>query len=155
LSVERMVIPLLKDYDITIYGGGSDIHAWDQIEVAISRYAGRFHHWQYGEILKRGRMYVGITWNWQHGGYGIQLARALAAGIPVMWSYTAGMHMDGLVSGEHLAVSNDATQTVSLADYYTSHPKELVELGNRGQEWFNNNWRWDLNIRRLVEEVNS
>lgn len=143
-SADVMVKPVL-DYNIALYGVG-----WEYIPNVGDRHKGVFNHWEYPRIYSNAKIYLGVTWNWRHAGFGIKLARSLSTGIPVIWHKTPGMELEGWEKGNQLDWSSSPEETKKLVDYYLSHDQERVEMGLRGQKWALKHWHWG-NILKGIE----
>ncbi len=146
-SAHTMVTPVL-DYDIALYGAGYQL-----IPNIGSRYKGLYDHWKYPSIYATGKIYLGITWNWKHGGFGIKLARAMSCGIPVIWHNSPGMELEGWEKGKQLDWSSSPAETKDLVDYYLSHEKERLEMGWQGQKWAFKHWHWGTLLEGIAKQL--
>lgn len=148
-STNVMVQPFLGgDYNIALYGGG-----WETDPATAPYHKGMYPHHEYPQILSQAKLYLGFSWNWQHSGFGIKIARALSTGIPMLWHNTPGMELEGWEKGNQLDWSSSAEETKHLVDYYLNHDKERIEMGKRGQEWCMQNWEWSKILERIVNEL--
>ncbi len=146
-SVATMVTPL-ADYNIALYSTG-----WETFSNLASKHKGIFNHWEYPQVFAQTKMIVGITWNWETGGYSVQLPRALSSGKAVIWHKTPGMELEGWEKGNQFDWSSSAEETRALVDYYLSHDKEREEMGQRGREWVQQHWHWGKIIKDIVENL--
>jgi hypothetical protein len=154
-SVEALVSPMIEGRaSLSLYGPDEGLHGWYAVPGAGDYYRGQYAPETYVDVYARHKIYLGITWNWGLGGYGIKLARALAAGIPVLWHRTVGMAEDDLVAGKHLALSSSADETRMRVEELLADDARRAELGAEGQRFALENWRWAPNLLRLLEEVN-
>lgn len=151
-SVRVMVEPLL-DQRLALYGHGPADHGWLGVPGAETNYRGRYEPARHWTVYAAAKIYVGITWNWAFGGYGIKLARALAAGIPVLWHRTYGMELEGLAHGEHLWASATPEETRTGALWLLSHEEDQQRLAAAGRAFALREWEWGANLKRLVQEV--
>ncbi len=154
LSVETMLFPLAK-YSLSVYGSNNLQHAWPGIPELKDQYRGFYQPPEHTHVYASHRLYVGITWNWNFGGYGIKMGRALSTGIPVIWQRTVGAELEGLVEGEHVEYSGSAAETKEKVDYYLAHPEKCKQLGQAGQKWVRANWDWASNFVRLANEISN
>jgi glycosyltransferase involved in cell wall biosynthesis len=151
-SVETMVFPLL-DQDLALWGHEPEDHGWAGVPGAAGKYRGTYPAADAVSVYASCRVYVGISWNWAHGGYGCKLARALAAGIPVLWHRTLGAELDGLVEGEHWLCSSSPEETRRNALRLLNDEDLARRLGAAGRKFALDEWEWGANLQRLVEEV--
>jgi hypothetical protein len=151
-SVETMVAPLL-DQDLALWGHEPEDHGWAGVPGAAGKYRGTYPAADAASVYASSRVYVGISWNWAHGGYGCKLARALAAGIPVLWHRTLGAELDGLVEGEHWLCSSSPEETRRNARTLLKDEDLARSLGAAGRAFALREWEWGTNLSRLVEEV--
>jgi hypothetical protein len=154
-SVEALVLPLIADKTrLSLYGPDEGLHGWFAVPGAGDYYKGQYAPTAYPDVYGRHKIYLGISWNWGLGGYGVKLARALATGIPVLWHRTAGMQKDGLIAGKHLSTSASAEETRRRVHDLLIDADRRAEMGAEGQRFALTNWRWTPNLLRLLEEVN-
>ena len=149
ISVETMALPL-KDYSVSIYGSADPVHGWGGVSQLQHSFRGFYHPAEYPHVYASHELYVGITWNWRYGGFGIKLGRALASGIPVIWHRTVGTDLEGLVEGTHLEFSSSPAETKEKVDYYLEHPEARKRLGDVGQAWAYENWDWAMCLSRIA-----
>jgi hypothetical protein len=154
-SVEALVSPLIEDKtSLSLYGPDEGLHGWYAVPGAGTHYRGQYAPAAYADVYARHKIYLGISWNWGLGGYGVKLARALATGIPVLWHRTVGMAEDGLVAGKHLLCTSTPDETRMRVKELLAEEDRYAELGAEGQRFALENWRWVPNLLRLLEEVN-
>lgn len=152
-SIEIMIRPLLVSCDVGLWGNDDPVHGWRGIPEVQQRptlYRGKYPPDRYADVYASCKLYVGASWNWAHGGYGTKLARALMAGIPVLWHKTPGMETDGLRPHEHLLVSDSAETTALLMSTSAAVRKQV---GDAGRAFAEQNWSWKPNLQRLYEEL--
>lgn len=152
ISVDTLVMPVINR-NIVFYGSDNTRCGWGGVPGALLKFKGSYFPDKYPDIYSNAKIYLGISWNWRFGGYGIKLARALSTGIMVIWHSTLGSRLEGLIPGYQLEFSDNPKDTVALVDYYLSHAKVRHELAERGRRWSIENWEWKKNLVRLTEAV--
>ncbi len=152
-SVDVMILPIL-DLDLKVYGRMALPCGWRGVPNLpfnrISEYSYNFINRLYPSV----KLYLGISWNWYHGGYGMKLARALGTGVPVLWHYTFAMEQDFEYDNQ-LVWSKTPEETRELVLYYLSHDKERIEMGQHGRQYANKHLDWGKNLIKLAKEVNG
>lgn len=155
-SINTMVHPLLNQpYKVAIYGPKFGPHGWSNVPGVCNEYKGSFYPWDYPAIYAKTKLYLGISWNWNFGGFGCKLARALSTGVPVIFHRTVGMAEEGLANGVQLATSSTPEETKQLVDYYLTHDEERRRMGLRGQMWANAMWDWAMLLKKLADELSK
>ena len=152
-SVEQMIVPLLNDPRLALWGIGHCPHGWLGVPGADRRYQGYYFSVSMPRVYASAKLYVGISWNTEFGGYGIKLARVLASGLPVLWPRTAGMQLDGLVPGTHLLTSSSPSETREVVSRALAWIDETHLIGLAGQRFALSEWDWRRNLERLCDEV--
>lgn len=152
-SCDVMIVPVL-DKDIALYGAVNPRHGWAGVPGAITKWRGKYFLSDVNKLYSSTKLYIGITWNWAYGGYGIKLARCLGIGVPLLWHYTIGMENE-FEKGNQLDWSSTPEETIERVEYYLSHDKDRIEMGRRGKEYADHHLNWGSNLMRLVEEVRS
>jgi glycosyltransferase involved in cell wall biosynthesis len=154
-SIEALVLPMIEDkVSLSLYGPQSGMCGWFAVPGAGDSYRGTYAPEAYAHVYARHKIYLGISWNWNFGGYGVKLARALATGIPVLWHRTVGMAEDGLTVGKDLLATSTAEETRMRVRELLADDERRAELGAEGQRFALTHWRWVPNLLRLCEEVN-
>lgn len=152
-SVATMVMPVL-DQDIALYGPENrSLCGWMSVPGAARRYRGFYPSDKYHDVYATTKMYIGISHNWFHGGYGTKLSRVLSTGIPVIWHRTKGAIKDGLMEGLQLDFSGSPGETREKVLWYLAHDREREAMGQRGRLWAEERWDWGTNLKRLAREV--
>lgn len=159
-SVDVVVRPVLDmRYSLGVWGHGPVDHGWLGVP-GISRspavppvYRGAFPAAETSRVYASCALYLGITWNWGLGGMGTKLARALAAGIPVVWHRTVGLEAEGVLPGTHLFVTGSAEETRRLVPWLMEEDDWRRRVGEQGRRWALANWEWGMNLRRIVDEI--
>ncbi len=159
-SVDVMVLPIM-DLGLGLWGHGPADHGWlgvpgvvgDPLLNPNGLYRGAYVPVQTGQVYASCEVYVGINWGWGLGGYGTKLARALAAGIPVVWHRTVGMELDGLIPGRQLLTSGTPEETRCAVQWLLGDEEKRRELGAAGRAFALAKWEWGANLKRLAQEV--
>ena len=155
-SVETVVIPAIEDArSLSLYGESPVDCGWLQVPGARPHYRGYFPPENAANIYARHRVYLGISWNWGHSGYGVKLARVLSAGLPVIWHRTPGMGKDGLIEGTHLVCTSTPAETRLRIDELLSSDDYCYTLSEQGRAFALREWRWSTNLLRLLHEVGT
>jgi glycosyltransferase involved in cell wall biosynthesis len=153
-SIEALVLPLLgSGASLNLYGPRGTSCGWHHVPGTGPHTRGIYPAATYADVYARHKVYVGISWNWGLGGYGIKLARALATGIPVLWHRTLGMAEDGLIAGRHLVTSAAPEETRLRVRELLIDKDRAEALGAEGQAFALREWRWGPNLLRLLDEV--
>jgi hypothetical protein len=153
-SVDVLVRPVMTGaHSLSLYGSSVVEHGWPGVPGYGTYYKGAYAADEAASVYARHKLYLGISWNWQHGGFGIKLARVLASGLPVLWHRTPGMREEGLHVGEHLVVTSSAKETLDHVAYLLRDEDYRRALGEKGRAFALNTWRWAPNLMRLREEI--
>lgn len=148
VSVEQLLLPVAGQ--VRAYGSPDPLHGWPAVPID---YKGTYAASEYACLYAQARLYMGISWNWRTGGFGVKLARALATGVPVLWHRTHQMSSEGLVDGDQLCLTSSAAETRASVDFLLSHPAAREAIGARGRAWALENWNWHKILTRLAEEA--
>ncbi|SRR5215204_926019 len=154
-SIDVMIMPVI-DRDIAFYGSeviAPDNHSWRNMPGGAERYRGTYRCDEYPQVYSSAKIYMGITFNWQTGGMGVKLARAMSTGIPVVWHATLGLSLEGLQSGEQLMLSSNPHITKLTVDKLLADDEQRIALGQRGKEWVVENWDYAKNLKRIASEI--
>ncbi len=152
-SVDVMILPILN-LDLKVYGRIPLPCGWQGVPNLAFNKISEYPYHITTRLYSSIKLYLGISWNWNHGGYGMKLARALGTGVPVLWHYTFGMEWD-FQYGNQLAWSSTPEETRELVLYYLSHDKERIEMGQRGRQYADKHLDWGKNLIKLAKEVNG
>jgi len=154
MSVDTMVSPMIQDgRSLAIYGFNGKHHGWCDVPGAEPHYRGTYAPADAQRVYARHRVYLGITWNWKHGGFGIKLARAMASGIAVLWHRAPGMAEDGLIEGQHLLLSSSPAETREHVARLLGDEDYRMALGARGRAFALEHWEWSKTLRRVLREA--
>jgi phosphatidylinositol alpha-1,6-mannosyltransferase len=88
-------------------------------------------------------------------GLGIVYLEASACGLPVIAGKSGGAP-DAVLEGE-TGITVDGRDPAAIAravKFLFDDPTMAKEMGQRGREWINSNWRWDIwatNFRELLK----
>ncbi len=158
-SVETLVFPFLgipgKGPSLSLYGDESLLHGWKGVLGAQPYYRGKYAPEYAAHVYAWHRVYLGISWNWKHGGYGAKLARALASGIAVLWHRTPWMALDGLREGQQLSTTAEPGETHLKVRRFLASRALREDIGAEGRAFALREWRWGKNLARMIEEVNA
>ena len=158
-SVEALVRPVAacSDWDFACWGHDTEPCGWLSVPEIRERglYKGGYHSRDYGHVYASAKIYLGISWNWSYGGFGMKLARALGAGAAVLWHRTAGAERDGIVDGKQLLFTSNAEETKERIDLLLRDEELRAKLSENGRRFALDNWEWTKNLQRLCDEVNS
>jgi len=85
-------------------------------------------------------------------GLGIVYLEASATGLPVIGGDSGGAP-DAILPGEtgYVVAGRDATALAARLIQLLSDPAGAATMGEKGQAWVDQEWRWDLIARRLGE----
>ncbi|KKW45218.1 MAG: hypothetical protein UY96_C0029G0002 [Parcubacteria group bacterium GW2011_GWB1_56_8] len=150
--IHMMLDPLL-DLDINFWGSDEEDHGWPGYTAGRHKYRGHFACGDYPAVYSACKVYVGISWNWRHGGYGMKLARPLSCGIPVVWPRTFGMYMDGFVDGANVLASSSAFETRAIVERLLCDVEYRQKIGQAGREYALRELAWNRQFYRLMAEV--
>jgi len=151
-SVDVMVRPLL-DQDIALWGHAPDRCGWKGVPGAAGKYRGAYAPVEHAQVYTSSKVYLGISWNWSLGGYGIKLARALGAGICTMWHRTVGMELDGIIPGVHLVAPGTAEETRAEGLRLLGDSEARQTIAAAGRAFALAHWEWGANLKRLIDDV--
>ena len=156
-SLDVLVQPLL-DYDVALYGHctiSPDEHSWQHMPGGEAHYRGVYLANEHPKVYNSAKAYLGITFNWRDGGFGVKLGRALSTGVPIIWHRTLGQELEGLEEGKHFFCSSSPDETREVAAYILSHEAEAKAVGECGRLWAVENWGYDKTLERLVREIHA
>ena len=155
-SVDTMILPALSTpWELALWGsryGDTTRCDWAATPDFIPFHQGSFPTKDYPHVYGSAQLYLGVTWNWQSGGFSIRLARALGCGVATIWQETSGGHIDIPENGV-VAWSADARQTKKLIYHYMNNQDARKELAAKGKAWGVANWEWGMQLKRLAKEV--
>ncbi len=154
-SVDVMVRPLLDAGEqVALWGAGASKCGWLDVPGSAA-YRGEYTPEHARLVYVSTKVYLGISWNWATSGYGCKLARALGAGVCVLWHRTPGMVLDGLEEGRELVCSSSPAETLHWARQLKYDDGLREELGRAGRAFAEREWEWGANLKRLVKEVHA
>lgn len=151
-SVRVMVDPVL-DLNIGLWGATGEKHGWPGVPGAVEKFRGAYAPIEAPQVYASCKVYLGISWSWALGGYGMKLARALSSGIAVIWHRTPGMLEDGLQEGVHLLASSTPQETLHAARWLLDDEEMRRLLGETGKAFVLRHWEWITNLERLAAEI--
>ena len=156
-SVDTMIRPALDlPYHLALWGsryGDTSQCDWGATPDFKPYHEGSFETNNYPHVYGSAHLYLGVTWNWQSGGFSIRLARALGCGVATIWQETAGGRLDIPDESGAVAWSSKPERTKELIDYYMQNPIARRALAARGKAWGVENWEWGKQLKRLAREV--
>jgi phosphatidylinositol alpha-1,6-mannosyltransferase len=85
-------------------------------------------------------------------GLGIVYLEASACGLPVIAGKSGGAP-DAVLEGE-TGITVDGRDPAAIAKavkFLFDDPIRAKEMGQRGREWINSSWHWDIWARKFVE----
>jgi len=146
-SVSTMIVPFLGTGLLGLWGHPLQC-GWNVLS-RNGEYRGAYPSRDYIHVYPACDIYLGITWNWNHGGYGTKLARALSTGIPVIW------HGDGHgpIHGEHVLRVHTEDEAKKAVHHLLTDPSDRKALGQRGRMWAAAQWEWGSNLKRVASEL--
>ncbi len=152
-SVETMVLPVINR-NIALYGsaGSDNIHGWKHMPGGTEKWRSNWGSGRHAVVYSSAKLYLGINWSWSFGGYGSKLSRALSTGIPVLWHKTVGMEKE-FEKGNQLDWSSTPKETVERVDYYLTHDKERIAMGQRGRQYAQEHLDWGKNLTKLAQKI--
>jgi hypothetical protein len=155
-SVDVMIRPWFgRSRNLALRGGVDEVHGWLGVPGAQPYWRGEYGWRDTPIVYASSKVYLGISWNWRHGGYGVKLARALGFGAATIWHKTVGMELDGLEHGKQLLAASTPEECVEMGEWLLTHDEERTRLAKAGQDWAFKNWSWEENLIRVAKEVNS
>lgn len=154
ISIDTMITPIAGELDLGLWGASTEVGnlGWTAMDWLKEYYRGKFSYEQARDVYSSCKIYLGITNNWFHGGYGKKLATALACGIFVIWHKTAYMELD-FTKGVELEWSETAEQTLRTVKLYLEKESDRQKIALAGQKYAYENLDWEKNILRIVEET--
>lgn len=155
-SVETMILPVLNK-DIAFYGRLPHLdysHDWQGIDWALPHFRGTYRCDEYPQVYSSAKIYLGITFNWRLGGWGVKLPRALSTGIPVIWQHTYGLAAEGLENTVHYFAPETSFGTRVYVEHLLGHEGFRRQIGRKGKQFALEHWEYGANLLRLAEEVN-
>lgn len=158
VSCDVMIAPVAEKYSFACYGHLPHLHdtkhGWEFTPWA-SYHRGTYECTDYVQVYSSCKLYLGITFNWQLGGFGVKLPRALSTGIPVLWHKTIGLEEEGLIEGSHYIACEDADATAEWVEFLLKHPNHREILGYQGRMFAEANYQYSDLLTDLVKQVNA
>jgi len=159
-SCEVMIQPVVSmgyaEKDLAVYGYLPNLdasHGWESSPWKSS-HRGTYNCTEYPKVYTSAEIYLGITFNWSLGGYGVKLNRALSTGIPVIWHRTLGLEKEGFVEGEHYLTSSSAEETEDHINLLLNNFVFADKMGRCGRKFVDENMQYSMLLTNLVNEVN-
>lgn len=161
ISCDTMIAPVAH-LGLAVYGNlfnldppyGDGKHGWEASPWK-AMHAGVYDWEDYHKIYSSAKVYLGITFNWKLGGFGVKLPRAMSCGIPVLWHKTIGLELDGFRHAEHYLACATPEDTLSYTKAMLSNPDFAQEMGERGKEFVLQNFQYCDIISRVVDNMYS
>lgn len=151
-SIDTMIMPLVGKVDLGLWGKGDGKLGWKAIPGLSQYYKGEYLYDNVAEVYSSCKIYLGISNNWFHGGYGKKLATALACGIFVIWHETPGIHGD-FEYHKNLMWSPTPKETLILVEHYLRYDDARERLAINGQKYAYEKLSWEKNLLKIVEET--
>jgi len=157
-SVDIMIGPAIdnNDYKLALWGsryGDTGLCDWGSTSRFVPFVRGSFNTPDYPKVYSSTKLYLGVSWNYCHGGFSIRLSRALSCGIPVIWHKTEGGEID--IPEKVLEWSDSYDTTQKFINYYLDpkNERKRLEFGKKGRRWALDNWEWSKLLRKLAKEI--
>lgn len=156
-SVDTMIGPAIDlRANLALYGS-----RYGTVSNCDWSYTPKFHPFvrpsfntkEYPHVYASTKLYLGVSWNYLHGGFSVRLSRSLGCGVPTIWHETIGRELD--VPKDVVKWSKDYDSTKTLISYYLDekHEEERIKLGKDGKKWALDNLEWTKQLARLVKEI--
>lgn len=152
-SVETMIHPVAA-LNLHVSGPEMPPHSWRDVPwLRPEQIRAEWTAPSAPRIYSATKLYLGITWNWKVGGYGVKLGRALGCGVPTLFHQTEGIEEEFGERGQVIDWSASPVETRARVEYWLAHEDERRALGARGKAFADAHLDWAKNLKRLAKEV--
>lgn len=118
----------------------------------VKYYRGVYECNEYPQVYNTAQVYLGITFNWHLGGFGVKLPRAMSTGIPVIWHKTVGLEQDGFIDRTHYIASSSPAETITFTNMLLQDKSFAKAISSAGKLFVEEHFQYSTLLMNLVRQ---